>query len=318
MNKLILWFNGATMVFLLLLISAGSVGAAPPLPGAIFTTDSTGTIVNGNTKYGSKCGDTGVWLDGGPGPNAPQTAAGLPDGDYYFQVTDPSGKKLLSTDPVQDRCVTVEGGIITKNCDLPGPPGPGTHQLRASTDAGGGVVVELCPFDDTPNNGGVYKAWMTPVGDGTVEGGGFVGDPTQVDNSCGNGCFHGFVPARSKTDNFKVKDVRTFCIFIHKDIRDDKDDVVPGVGWEVWITDPIGGMTALYTGEDGSAEVCGLVPGFYDIEEHQQDGYTVVGTKVNGRAIAPSTSVSIQLKNGMKKDTASIEFLNEPCDKCDE
>ena len=41
-----------------------------------------------------------------------QTAAGLDDGVYVFQVTDPSGKTLLSTDAVQCRQFTVSGGII--------------------------------------------------------------------------------------------------------------------------------------------------------------------------------------------------------------
>ena len=70
------------IVSILLSLAVATASAAPPLPGAIFTTDAEGTIVNGNTKYGAKCGEFGVWLDGGPGPNAPQTAAGLPDGDY--------------------------------------------------------------------------------------------------------------------------------------------------------------------------------------------------------------------------------------------
>ena len=47
------------------------------------------------------------------------------------------------------------------------------------------------------------------------------------------------------------------------------------------------------------------------------DGFTVVGTKVNGKAVAPTTSVTIQLKNGMKNDSATVEYLNEPCDKCE-
>ena len=94
---------------------SGALANAGPLPGAIFTTNADGSIVNGNTKYLSKCGLTGVWLDGGPPVNAPSTAAGLPDGEYYFQVTDPSGKVLLSTDPVNNRCVTIESGIMTKS-----------------------------------------------------------------------------------------------------------------------------------------------------------------------------------------------------------
>ena len=51
--------------------------------GAIYTTNSDGTTVNGNI-YPSK---DAVYLSGGP---QNQNAAGLsPDGLYYFQVTDP-------------------------------------------------------------------------------------------------------------------------------------------------------------------------------------------------------------------------------------
>jgi hypothetical protein len=285
--------------------------AAPPLSGAIFTTDYIGNIVNGNTKYESKCGVTGVWLDGGPGPNAPATAAGLPDGDYYFQVTDPSGKKLLSTDPVQDRCVTVSGGVIVDNSCSVNP-----HNTNPSVDAGGGIVVELCPYDDTPNNGGVYKAWITPVGDGTVAGGGFVGDPAQVDNSCGNGCFHGFLPARSKTDNFKVRDVDLFCIKARKTVLDDKGDSMPGVGWEIVVTDGLGVSNSIFTGADGMAQICGLVSGFYTVAETQQAGFTIIDTRVEGVAIdPPSESVIVQLKKGQVKndDTILVEFTNEEC-----
>ena len=77
--------------------------------GAIFTTLADGSEVNYNI-YQSK---EDVYLDGGPGPGAPQTAAGLDDGTYVFQVTDPSGKTLLSTDPAGCRQFTVSGGIIT-------------------------------------------------------------------------------------------------------------------------------------------------------------------------------------------------------------
>jgi len=294
------------MVLILLLSTAN---AAPPLSGAIFTTDYLGQIVNGNTKYLSKCGVTGVWLDGGPGPNAPITAAGLPDGDYYFQVTDPSGKKLLSTDPVEDRCVTVSGGIIVDNSCSVNP-----HVTNPSADAGGGIVVELCPYIDTPNHGGVYKAWVTPVGDGTVAGGGFVGDTMLVDNPCGNGCFHGFIPARSKTDNYKTEDVALFCIAVHKDIVR-KGANEPGVGWKISITDGLNATNQYFTDADGNMEVCGLVDGFYTVEEELQAGYTVIATSVDGTPVAPSTSVQIQLKNGQvrKDDTATVVFQNEQC-----
>ncbi len=38
-------------------------------PGAIFTTTEDGAIVNENVRYGAK---EDVYLDGGPGPNAPR------------------------------------------------------------------------------------------------------------------------------------------------------------------------------------------------------------------------------------------------------
>lgn len=71
--------------------------------GAIFTTLPDGSEVNYNI-YASK---DDVYLDGGPGVGAPQTAAGLDDGTYVFQVTDPSGKTLLSTDFGRCRQVVV-------------------------------------------------------------------------------------------------------------------------------------------------------------------------------------------------------------------
>jgi hypothetical protein len=161
-----------------------SFAKVPPLSGAIFTTDENGTLVNGNI-YQEKCD---VYLDGGPGPNAPATAAGLPDGQYYFQVTDPSGKVLLSTDPVEDRHFRVAGGIIVEEL--------GTHNTGIDIDQGA-LTIQLCPFDDTPNPGGVYKVWVTRIED-------FVGDITLVDNGYSPNYFHGFIPAYCKTDNFKI------------------------------------------------------------------------------------------------------------------
>ena len=65
----------------------------PPLPGAIFTTDSTCTDVNLNIFDDKE----DVYIDGGP---AHPGAAGLPDGSYCVQVTDPSGQTVLGmSDP---------------------------------------------------------------------------------------------------------------------------------------------------------------------------------------------------------------------------
>jgi hypothetical protein len=153
---------------------------ADPVSGAIFTTDVTGNEVNQN-QYAAK---TDVYLNGGPGVNAPPGAAGLPTGTYYFQVTDPAGKKLLSLDPIQCREVGVLNGVFT------GPTGPCPHNAGGTT-AFNGTTVQLAPFNDTPNPGGVYKVWVT-----------------SIPNFNEAGCVHlvfGFCPADSKTDNFKVK-----------------------------------------------------------------------------------------------------------------
>src|ERR671932_147284 len=76
-----------SLVALVAALVAVPVLAAPPLPGAIFTTDSTCSGVDLNI-YGDQ-GD--VYLNGGP---AHPGAAGLLEGDYYVQVTQPDGTLL--------------------------------------------------------------------------------------------------------------------------------------------------------------------------------------------------------------------------------
>lgn len=168
--------------------------AAGGVSGAIFTTISDGSEVNYNI-YADK-GD--VYLNGGPGAGAPNSAAGLPDGNYYFQVTDPSGKTLLSTDAVQCREFVVTGGVISSyvpNC--PGTNVDGNHLIGTNV-VDGGKTIQLMPYLDTPNPGGVYKVWATPIGN-------YACDPTAADpTACSTGKF-GFIPRYSKTDNFKVK-----------------------------------------------------------------------------------------------------------------
>jgi len=156
---------------------SGSSGSGP-LTGAIYTTKGDGSLVNGNV-YDSK---EEVYLNGGPPPNAPCDAAGLPDGDYYFQVTDPSGTVLLSSDSIDERKVRVSGGVFTAYL--------GTTHAVGSGRCPGAISVALFPYDDTPNPGGEYKVWLTRVEDY---------DPTLT-----QGVF-GFLPAKSKTDNFKVR-----------------------------------------------------------------------------------------------------------------
>jgi hypothetical protein len=128
------------------------------LTGAIFTTDSTCTEVNQNI-YDVK---EDVYIDGGP---AHPGAAGLPDGSYCVQVTDPSGETVLGkSDP---GAVTVVDGEFVQCYQL-------TSILKTASS---GFTVP--GFDDTPNPGGEYKVWVSP--------------------DCN------FDPNNSKTDNFQVK-----------------------------------------------------------------------------------------------------------------
>ena len=166
---------------------AAAPAHADAISGAIFTSTSDGATVNGNI-YDAK---EDVYLNGGPA-NVPGCNGGaLQDGTYYFQVTDPSGGTLLSSDGIGARKFQVTGGEITTNLGVP------AHAASAPDPAVscGSLVIQLMPFNDTPNNGGVYKAWITRVSDFEAACGG-----AGID--CG---LDGFVPGNTKTDNFKVK-----------------------------------------------------------------------------------------------------------------
>jgi len=290
-----------------------TASATGPVPGAIFTTLEDGTRVNANI-YDDKLD---VYLDGGPGPNAPQSAAGLPDGNYYFQVTDPSGKTLLSTDPVLCREFRVEDGIIveyvsagrtyTKNgngapkpCHLDGKEN-GRHDTGLDIDHGA-LTIQLMPYDNTPNKGGVYKAWATPVED-------FVGDPNNVDSPCGTGCFHGFVPAFSKTDNYKVRrqggpPFDNPILTVRKFVDADGDGVwdagepevgigyfIDGGGWPVSVADP-NGITS-----DGFTPYQYL-PGFagaYVVTEGLPPGWSQTAAYLDGVAQTVSVDVTVNV-----------------------
>jgi hypothetical protein len=163
---------GATIIALFTMVL--NTAAIAQVSGAIFTTNWDSSFVNGNV-YDFQ---TDVHLNGGPRPNAPCTAAGLPDGQYYFQVTDPSGSQLLSMDDIANRQVTVSGGLIVDHY-VQEPHGTGIGKC------GGSITVQLFPFLPTPNPGGEYKVWMTKVIDYNTYG--------------------DFIPSKSKTDNFKVQ-----------------------------------------------------------------------------------------------------------------
>jgi len=217
---------------------------ANPPSGAIFTTVADGSEVNANI-YPSK---EAVYLDGGPGPGAPQTAAGLDDGRYVFQVTDPSGKRLLSTDAARCRQFDVANGIITNVVAT------GCQHITGVDVDHGAVTVQLMPYNDTPNPGGVYKVWATLAVN-------YRCSLNVVD--CGYKAgqnVHGFSPSDSKTDNFKVKakvaqeiDTRFFADTNGNNYPDEGESWLDGMGI-LW-SDTAGGSNSKSSYYDMSINV---------------------------------------------------------------
>ena len=211
------------------------------ITGAVWTTTAACGKVNGNIYLDKN----DVYLSGGPHtPSGP----GLPlsdDSIYVFQVTDPSGKVLLSCDPIQCRRVKVNAngvmsavvsGTAAGNSYICLKPGgnqnvlnPCQHPFVNCDPATGRISVRLMPYADTPNNGGEYKAWITPLCRYNPS------DPH---------AYFGFIERYCKTDNFKVrqrpKQIRLFGRkFFDRNANGIQDDLVcePGLaGWPITLS----------------------------------------------------------------------------------
>jgi hypothetical protein len=192
--------------------------------GAIFTTEvaCSGTNIN---LFPSK-GD--VYLDGGPRRTG---SAGLPPGNYYAKVTDPSGAVILGSTPTASVIVNANGevaqcyrlwDILTIDGLASGTPG----------------------YADTPNNGGEYKVWVSK-------------DPT-------------FTNSETKTDNFKVqRDTVVVDPFGKLNVVKYYDANANGImdageteiiGWKVNIAPGVGDQFTPYTGL--------LAPADYTVKEY--------------------------------------------------
>ena len=292
-------FALATAVFSTVVMAAQSA----PVTGAIFTTDQNSTFVNGNV-YDTA---TDVYLNGGPRPNAPCTAAGLPNGDYYFQVTDPSGKVLLSYEfvdganhPIVDisqRKVNVTGGLIKSYS--------GTRYTGIGK-CSGAITVELFPYLRTPNPGGEYKVWMTPVGDYACS------VPFKSNqNDCTIG-FFGFIPSKSKTDNFKVIDY-------DGDGTPDSEDACPDGNYPsnappCFVPQTVSIAATSPQAQEETQSVLGQ-PGQFTISLSQAPAsdltvfYTIGGTAVNGTDYL-TLSGSVLIPAGQTTATITVMALD--------
>jgi len=310
-----------------LLALSQTASAAPPLSGAIFTTTVDGSIVNENVRYEAK---EDVYLDGGPGPNAPSTAAGLPAGDYYFQVTDPSGKDLLSTDHITCRRIHVnDAGVIdmvypgTNFSYVNGKDGGWEStvcQHAQGTDldhtAEGAITVQLYPYDDTPNPGGVYKVWVTPVDDYDCDDGYIASAADRKTPVNNEGCsrFHGFIPAASKTDNYKVQqrgkpfDAPELTILKFHD-KDNSGTLNTGdeevKGWMVDVTDPLGVTNSVAT----AALIVAAEAGDYSADEENPTGTAHTFSYLDGALLGAIDPVKVTVA-GDSGETHAIWFGN--------
>lgn len=264
---------------------AGPVSAAA-INGAIFTTTADGQVVNGN-NYATK-GD--VYLMGGP-THDPCEAGKIDNGNYYFQVTSPSGSTLLSTDGIVNRGFSMLDGLIV------GYSGPHGHSVGPC----GSDTVQLIPFSNTPNEGGVYKVWVTH----------------QEDYAPGSGK-HGFVPGNTKTDNFRIKPyVVSYTGTINAYKFYDKNangvwdgDEIPLRNWLMTLTPPDPGTSKL-TDSNGRAQFAALNPDTYSVTEGffggrwVQSGSSVDGVLTSNSPENPITNVVLHAG-----ETINVEFGN--------
>lgn len=256
------WPLARVVITVFFLSLAGIAPAsADAVSGAIYTSTVDGSTVNANL-YDAK---EDVYLNGGPPLNAPCTAGGIDDDDYYFQVTSPDGGTLLSSDSVFERKFRVIGGVISQYLGA-------THGI-GSGNCTGAISIRLIPYDDTPNNGDVYKVWITRVSDYHAN------CPTTGNNrrlrilDCG---MAGFVEGHTKTDNFRVRDtggngngygnLEVFKYYDNNGNGAYDAGELPLADWPMTIS-PSGSPATQLTSQTGLAIWTNLSQGTYTVQE---------------------------------------------------
>ena len=293
------------------------VSVSAQAPGPVQTLDGSGAA---RPVFSSK---DDVFLAAGAFPSDPCTAAGsLSDGIYYFQVTDATGRSLLSTDTVERRAFRVRNGRIDStyvNSPFPEPLPADflapvqTHEV-GPTSACGSSSIELAPFLDAGPGQAAYLVWITPESR-------FAGATDAVDNDCGEGCFHGFQPEFSRMSAFRVEDKRncqaTFCVsgVKYADVNGNgvRDAGEPGLaGVEIRADNGTGPVLSGLTGADGTFRICGLLEGgSYRISEVAPFGYVQTGPldhRVSRRVIARGLAYLVSLCDA---DVAGLDFGNQ-------
>jgi serine-aspartate repeat-containing protein C/D/E len=246
-----------------------------------------------------------VFLAGGPLTSPCFFPAYLPDGKYYFQVTDSAGKTLLSTDVVSERAVTVKGGVIASYDGK-------THTEDGKT-ACGSLAVSLMPYADAGSQKAAYVVWLTSAAN-------FDGSAAAVDNVCGAECFHGFHADLSRTFGFRVEDKKscepTFCVsgvkFLDSNGNGARDSGEPGLaGVEIRVADESGVLLNGLSGADGSFQICGLTDnGAFRVSETVPSGYAATAPAdrdISRHVFARTGAFILEL---CQEDISGLDFGN--------
>ncbi len=279
----------------------GSLGALSQVPGVVTTVSASGAAQDVFLDKNE------VFFTAGPTATPCASAQYVNDGRYYFQVTDLTGARLLSSDPAAERIVTVQNGVLASydghTHETDGTNAPSDEETEAAEALGpcGALSVGLAPFRDAGNRDASYLVWLTPVAR-------FTGDPTQIDPVCGAGCFHGFHPEFSLTRAFRVEDKRfcedSFCVsgtkFEDRNGNGTRDSGEPGLpGIVIHVEGENGPFLHGLTGGDGAFRVCGLTRGGdFRVTETVPFGYRQTGPRdrrISRRLIARDFGYFVEL-----------------------
>jgi hypothetical protein len=257
-------------------VLGASQASAAGMSGAIFTTDVScvGTNVN---QFAAK---DDVYLDGGPHHTG---SAGLPDGTYYVQVTEPNGTQLGTSVPNQP--VNVINGSF-ETC----------YQLSAIVTK----TSDSTPgFDTTSNGGGVYKVWVCNSSDFSHQ------DGCKTDNFK---IKENPVPAVGNITGMKYEDLNANGV---------NDPGEPGLAdWTIQLYDPSGSTLLNSTTTDafGFYSFDSLPTGPYKVCEVIPDGWfpsaptTSTPNCHNVTVNAHHTELSVDFGNYRKASLAGMKF----------
>ena len=208
-------------------------------------------------------------------------------------------KLLVPADDTYE--VKIKGKLVTFKCHIQDEPdgvaGPsGRHDTNTDIDHGA-TVIQLMPFFDTPNNGGVYKAWVVTEDQYVANGGDPDAVPSPVKSKgkqIGYDRDDGFGPSRHniKTDNFKVKGggkdpcpmkltVRKFHDANLNGIMDAGEEWI--IGWGIDITDPLGITNSYWTVVEREPAVTGT----WTTVEETPAGTQQTAATLDGAAVLP-------------------------------